>query len=58
MSTLIGSQTSMDRIDRFLLVAARILLAVLIIGLCLLCQAFTWLGYLEYWVPRLLGGLQ
>lgn len=47
---------SMDRTDRFLLVAARILLAVLIIGLCLLCQAFTWMGYLEYWVPKLLGG--
>ena len=50
----IGLQTSMDRADRFLLTLIRVLLASALIGACLLCQVFTWLGYLEYWVPRLL----
>jgi len=44
----------MTSVDRLLLTVIRLLLASALIGACLLCQVFTWLGYLEYWVPRLL----
>jgi len=44
----------MTSVDRLLLTVIRLLLASVLIGACLLCQVFTWLGYVDYWVPRLL----
>ena len=45
----------MTRCDRFLITAIRLLLASAFVGACLLCEAALWLGYVDYWIGRLLG---
>ena len=46
----------MSTTDRLLLATTRFLLASAFIGMCLLCQAATWLGYLDWWLHRFLTG--
>lgn len=47
----------MTRADRLFLKAVRLLLAAAFIGVCLLCQAAMWLGYVDWWVVGLLRWL-
>jgi hypothetical protein len=47
----------MGRLNRFLLVLTRFLLYSAIVGLCLLCQAAVYLGYVDWdwWLRGVLG---
>ena len=47
-------RTLMGRLDRLLIATIRFLLASALIGACLLCEAALWLGYVDWWVGKLL----
>ena len=48
----------MGRMDRFLRATIRFLLASALIGMCLLCEAVTWMGYVDCWFARAMGVLR
>lgn len=47
----------LGRADRFLMATIRFLLASAFIGACLLCEAASMLGYVDWWFVRVMGVL-